>query len=55
MTHPDFAKAAAHITADDVRDLLIDLVDIPSATGKEIGVAQYLVCLLYTSPSPRDS
>ena len=65
MTNPDFAKAAAHITAENVRDLLIDLVDIPSATGKEIGVAQYLVermrragmdtdCLLYTSPSPRD-
>jgi acetylornithine deacetylase/succinyl-diaminopimelate desuccinylase-like protein len=43
MTNPDFAKAAAHITADNVRDLLIDLVDIPSATGKEIGVAEYLV------------
>ena len=26
-----------------MRDLLIDLVDIPSPTGKEIGVAQYLV------------
>jgi acetylornithine deacetylase/succinyl-diaminopimelate desuccinylase-like protein len=42
MTHPDFAKAASHITADNVRDLLIDLVDIPSTTGKEIGVAHYL-------------
>jgi acetylornithine deacetylase len=43
MTHPDFAKAVAHITSDNVRDLLIDLVDIPSTTGKEIGVAHYLV------------
>src|SRR3954451_14021488 len=43
MTNPDFAKAAAYITAENVRDLLIDLVDIPSTTGKEIGVAQYLV------------
>jgi acetylornithine deacetylase len=43
MTHSDFAKAAAHITADNVRDLLMDLVDIPSATGKEAGVAHYLV------------
>src|SRR5882757_4731180 len=43
MTNPDFAKAASHITADNVRDLLIDLVDIPSTTGKEIGVAHYLV------------
>jgi acetylornithine deacetylase/succinyl-diaminopimelate desuccinylase-like protein len=43
MTHSDFAKAAAYITDDNVRDLLIDLVDIPSATGKEAGVAHYLV------------
>src|SRR5882724_8740533 len=43
MPHPDFAKAAAHIMADNVRDLLVDLVDIPSATGNEIGVAHYLV------------
>jgi acetylornithine deacetylase/succinyl-diaminopimelate desuccinylase-like protein len=43
MTHSDFAKAAAQITADNVRDLLVDLVDIPSATGKEAGVAHYLV------------
>ncbi len=43
MTHPDFAKAASYITADNVRDLLMHLVDIPSATGNEIGVAHYLV------------
>src|SRR5215475_3662704 len=43
MTHPDFASAAAHITAENVRDLLIDLVNIPSATGHESGVAHYLV------------
>jgi acetylornithine deacetylase len=43
MFHPDFAKAAAHISADSVRTLLMDLVDIGSPTGKEIGVAQYLV------------
>ena len=43
MTHPDFAKAAAHIDAGNVRALLMDLVDISSPTGKEIGVAQYLV------------
>lgn len=42
MPHPDFAKAAAHITADTVRDCLVDLVNIPSPTGSEIGVAQYL-------------
>ena len=43
MPHPDFAKAAAHVTADGVRDLLINLVNIPSATGHETGVAHYLV------------
>ena len=43
MPHPAFAQAAAYITADNVRDLLIDLVDIASPTGQEIGVAQYLV------------
>ena len=43
MQHPAFAKAAAHITADQVRDVLIDLIDIPSPTGKESGVAHYLV------------
>jgi acetylornithine deacetylase/succinyl-diaminopimelate desuccinylase-like protein len=42
MTNPDFAKAAAHISAENVRQLLMDLVDISSPTGKEIGVAQYL-------------
>ena len=43
MIHPDFAKAVAHITAENVRTLLMDLVDISSPTGKELGVAQYLV------------
>ena len=43
MSDPDFADIAAYITAEGVRDLLIDLINIPSATGKEIGVAQYLV------------
>ena len=43
MPHPDFARAAAHITADTIRSCLIDLVDISSPTGKESGVAHYLV------------
>ena len=43
MTHPDFAKASAHISAENVRDLLVDLVNIPSTTGQENGVAHYLV------------
>jgi acetylornithine deacetylase len=43
MSHPDYTKAATHITPECVRDLLVDLVNLPSATGSEIGVAQYLV------------
>src|ERR687887_2030020 len=43
MIHPDFHKAVAYLTSDNVRSLLTDLVDISSPTGKEIGVAQYLV------------
>ena len=43
MTHPDFARAAAHITVDGLLALLVDLVDIPSATGQEAEVAHYLV------------
>ena len=43
MTHPDFARAAALITSEAVRDVLVDLVDIPSPTGQEAGVARYLV------------
>ena len=42
MPHPDLAKAAAHITAENVRDCLTDLVNISSPTGREIGVAHYL-------------
>jgi acetylornithine deacetylase/succinyl-diaminopimelate desuccinylase-like protein len=43
MTHPDFPKVVAYVTDENVRSLLMDLVDISSPTGKEIGVAQYLV------------
>jgi acetylornithine deacetylase/succinyl-diaminopimelate desuccinylase-like protein len=43
MNHPDFAKAVQHVTAEAVRSALIDLVNIPSATGHEIEVARYLV------------
>ncbi len=42
MPHPDFAKASAYVTAENVRDCLADLVNISSPTGSEIGVAQYL-------------
>ncbi len=33
MTHPDFARAAAHITVENVRDLLMDLVKLAKLTG----------------------
>jgi acetylornithine deacetylase/succinyl-diaminopimelate desuccinylase-like protein len=43
VTHPDFARAAAYINAENIRDVLVDLVDIASPTGHEAGVAHYLV------------
>lgn len=43
MSHPEFAKAAQHVTAEAIHDALMDMVNIPSATGNEIGMARYLV------------
>lgn len=43
MAHPDFSKAAAHITAEAVRDALADMVNIASPTGGEAAMAHYLV------------
>jgi acetylornithine deacetylase len=43
MSHPELSKALQHITSDRVRDTLAEMVDIPSATGNEIGMARYLV------------
>src|SRR5690348_7367571 len=54
MTHPDYAKAAARITPEGERDLLVELVNIPSATGSEIGVAQYLVARMRKSGMDTD-
>jgi acetylornithine deacetylase len=54
MTHPDFAKAVAHISAENVRTLLMNLVDISSPTGQEIGVAQYLVARMRRSGMDTD-
>lgn len=42
MSHPDFSKASQYISADLVRDALIDMVDISSPTGRESGMANYL-------------
>lgn len=43
MTHPDFERAARHITPEAVRDTLIDMVDIASPTGREGPLAEYIV------------
>src|SRR4051812_6289327 len=54
MVHPDFEKAAAFISADNVRQLLMDLVDISSPTGREAGVAEYLVARMQKSGMETD-
>jgi acetylornithine deacetylase/succinyl-diaminopimelate desuccinylase-like protein len=43
MNHPDIEKAAAYITADVVRQTLLDMIDIKSPTGAEAGMADYVV------------
>jgi acetylornithine deacetylase/succinyl-diaminopimelate desuccinylase-like protein len=43
MNAEDRAKAARHITAEAVRQTLIDLIDIRSPTGSEAGMADYIV------------
>ena len=42
MSHPEFSKAAEYITSERIRDTLSEMVDIPSATGFELGMARYL-------------
>jgi acetylornithine deacetylase/succinyl-diaminopimelate desuccinylase-like protein len=49
MPHHDFPKAAHYVTADYVREVLSDLVEIASPTGRESGVADYLVTRLRRS------
>jgi acetylornithine deacetylase/succinyl-diaminopimelate desuccinylase-like protein len=43
MSDLDFAKAVEHVSRDLVQKTLTEMVDIPSATGNEIGMARYLV------------
>src|SRR5580698_9213317 len=43
MTADDRAEAARHVTADAVRQALIDMIDIRSPTGSEAGMADYIV------------
>jgi acetylornithine deacetylase len=54
MTHTDYARAAEYVGTEQVRTLLMDLVDISSPTGKEIGVAQYLVARMRKSGMETD-
>jgi acetylornithine deacetylase len=43
MMHPDFSKAASHITTENLSGTLADMVDISSPTGREARMAEYLV------------
>ncbi|MGB6537874.1 MAG: M20/M25/M40 family metallo-hydrolase [Xanthobacteraceae bacterium] len=43
MTHPHRHKADAYITADVVRQTLLDMIDIRSPTGAEAPMADYIV------------
>jgi len=43
MSHPDYSRAARHITPEAVRNTLIEMVDIASPTGREGVMAEYLV------------
>jgi acetylornithine deacetylase len=43
MTHPDYLRAARHITPEAVRDALVEMVDIASPTGRESAMAEHLV------------
>jgi acetylornithine deacetylase len=54
MPHPNYANAVAFISTENVRTLLMDLVDISSPTGSEIGVAQYLVARMRKSGMDTD-
>lgn len=42
MAHPDFDKAAACVTPDAVRQVLLDMIDIRSPTGHEADMARYI-------------
>ena len=46
MRHPNFEQAARHITSETVRDTLIEMVNINTPTGRERGLAEYIVARL---------
>src|SRR6185295_16784495 len=43
MSHPHYARAARHITAEAVTSTLMEMVNIASPTGREGALAQYIV------------
>lgn len=43
MSHPDYRRVARHVTEAAVRDTLMEMVDIPSPTGREGLLAEYIV------------
>ena len=43
IRHPDFERAAVHITPEMVRNTLMDMVNINSPTGNERAMAEYIV------------
>ena len=40
---------------DYLKRVLLEMLAIPSPTGFTDTIVRYVACLLYTSPSPRDS
>lgn len=46
MRHPHFEQAARHITAEAVRDTLMDMVNLNTPTGRERAMAEYIVARL---------
>ena len=42
MSHPEFTKANRHISAEIIRDAIVEMVDIASPTGRESAMAHYL-------------
>ena len=46
MAHPDYERAARHVTAQAVTDTLVEMVNIASPTGREGALAEYIVARL---------
>jgi acetylornithine deacetylase/succinyl-diaminopimelate desuccinylase-like protein len=46
MAHPDYARAARHVTPEAVTNTLMEMVDIASPTGREGELAKYIVARL---------